>query len=86
MKVHGAIIKEQNVTFAIVVVKRHVIQSQFKAQDAIRSYSPLFRGIPIVLMAQNYRGTPNYYGRRDIVRFLSKVPTHAIPWKEYTIN
>jgi hypothetical protein len=84
MKIQGAIIKGQNVTFAIVVVKRHVIQSNFQANKAIQGFGTLFPSMPIILMAQNSRGTPTYYGRRDIVKFLSRVPMQAIPWKEYT--
>ena len=86
MKVQGAVIREQGVTFAIVIVKRHVIQSTFQANDAVQGFSGLFPGIPIVLMAQDNRGTPTYFGRRDIVRFLSKVPVRAIPWKQYTFT
>lgn len=86
MKVHGAVIREQGVVFAIVVVNRNVIQSAFQANDAMRGFSSLFPGMPIVLMAQNNRSTPTYFGRRDIVGFLSKVPVHAIPWKQYTVS
>jgi len=86
MQVQGAIVKEQGVKFAIVVVKRHVVQNSLQAIKAIRSFDALFLGMPIVLMAQDNRGTPTYYGRRDIVRFLSSVPISAIPWKKYTFN
>ncbi len=86
MKVQGAVIKEQGVTFAIVVVKRRVIQNTFQANKTSQSFGNLFRGMPVILMAQKNRGTPTYYGRRDIVRYLSKVPMHAIPWKEYTFS
>jgi hypothetical protein len=86
MKVQGAVIKEQGITFAIVVVKRRVIQNTFQANKTSQSFGNLFPGMPVILMAQNNRGTPTYYGRRDIVRFLSKVPMHAIPWKEYTFS
>ena len=86
MKVQGAVIKKHGVTFAIVVVKSHVVQNAFQANRAIQGYGALFPRMPIVLMAQDQRGTPTYYGRRDIVRFLSKVPMHAIPWKQYTFS
>ncbi|CAB1064139.1 hypothetical protein D1BOALGB6SA_8930 [Olavius sp. associated proteobacterium Delta 1] len=86
MKVQGAVIKEQGVTFAIVVVKSHVVRNASQANKAIQDYGTLFPRMPIVLMAQNYRGTPTYYGRRDIVRFLSKLPMHAISWKQYTFS
>lgn len=86
MRFHGAIIKEQGVTFAIVVVKKHVIDNRSRANQAIRSFQVAFPGVPIVLMAQNYRGTPTYYGRRDLVRFLRNVPLQAIPWREYRLG
>jgi len=85
MKVQGSVIKEQGITFAIVVVKRQVVQNSNQANKALQSFGTLFPGMPVILMAQNYRGTPTYFGRRDIVRFLSKVPISAIPWKTYTI-
>ncbi len=86
MKIQGAVIKEQGVKFAIVIVKQHVLQNSNQANNTAHNFSIYFPGMPVILMAQNYRGTPTYYGRRDIVRFLGKVPPHAIPWKEYTFN
>jgi len=85
MRVQGAVIREQGQTFAVVIVKPHVVQSQMEAADAIQSFTPVF-GVPVVLMAQDGQGRPTYYGRPDIARFLSKVPLRAIPWREYTIN
>lgn len=86
MTFQGALIKEQGVTFAIVVVTSHVIQQPSEAASTQRAFSSVFPGVPIVLMAQDARGTPTYYGRRDIVRFLSDVPMESIPWKEYSYN
>lgn len=42
------IIKEQGVTFAIVVVKSHVLNSSHSADEARRSFQYLFPGIPAV--------------------------------------
>ncbi len=86
MQFQGAVIKEQGVTFAVVVVKRHVISNKFDAERMIRSFQPLFPGIPIVLMGQDSRGVPAYYGRRDIANFMADVPLDAVPWKEYSVN
>lgn len=86
MKFQGAVIKEQGVTFAVVVVKKSVIDNRIEANKAIKSFQPLFPSIPVVLMAQDLRSRPKYYGRRDIVRFLAHVPIHAIPWREYTAS
>lgn len=86
MQIEGAVIKEQGQTFAVVVVKRHVTDNRHEASSAMRSFSRYFPGMPIVLMSQNSRGMPTYFGRRDIANFLSGVPTSAIPWKRYTFN
>ena len=86
IKVQGAVIKEQGVSFAITVVKRHVLNSQMQSQQTAQSFQPLFPGMPIVLMGQDSRGTPTYWGRRDIVAFLRNVNPGRIPWKEYTFN
>jgi len=86
MKFQGALVKEQGVTFAIVVVKQSVVDNRSTAEKTIQSFRSVFPGSPIVLMAQDRRGVPQYFGRRDIVNFLAKVPMSAIPWKEYTLG
>jgi hypothetical protein len=83
MKFQGALIQEQGVKFAIVVVKRSVIQSPSQRSAAQRGFGSVFPGVPVVLMAQDSRGAPTYWGRPDLARFVSKVPMQAIPWKEY---
>ena len=86
MKFQGAVIREQGVTFAIVIVKKHVLDNSHSAQKAIQSFAPVFPGCPVVLMAQDHQGRASYYGRRDISKFMATVPLSAIPWKEYTLN
>ena len=86
MKFQGAVIKEQGVTFAVVIVKKSVIDFSSEAIKAIQSFQPFFPGIPILLMAQDHHGIPTYYGRKDIAQFMASVPLHAVPWKEYTTN
>ncbi len=85
MMFQGAVIREQGVTFAVVIVKKHIIDSSTEANRIIAAFQPVFPGLPVVLMAQDYQGTPRYYGRQDIARFLANVPLEAIPWKEYTV-
>lgn len=79
MKLQGAVIKEQGVKFAIVIVKQLVIQSQIEFQKAVRAFSNYFPGMPIVLMAQDGRGIPTYRGRKDIVKFLASIHISQIP-------
>lgn len=86
MRVQGAVIREQGQTFAVVVVKPHIVQNRSQAANTISSLMPIFGGIPIVLMAQDSRGRATYYGRPDISRFMASAPLRAIPWREYSIN
>lgn len=86
MQIDGAIIKEQGVTFAIVSVKKHIIQNKMKAKEAQTSFAEYFPGMPIILMAQDSHGMPTYYGRKDIVDFLASIHPSRIPWKRYTFN
>jgi len=58
-------------------------QNREKAQE---SCSSLFPGMPVVLMAQDSRGKPKYWGRKDIVNFLANIHMSQIPWKEYTFR
>jgi hypothetical protein len=81
----GAIIREQGVTFAVVAVKHHVVQNRSEAERAIVAYAPIFKA-PVVLMAQDGRGVPTYFGRKDLSRFLASIPMAAIPWKNYRVN
>ena len=86
MQFEGALVREQGVTFAVVVVKPHVLNANSQADEVAASFRPACPGVPIVLMAQDSRGIPTYRGRRDLVSFLSRVPVQAIPWKRYTLN
>lgn len=85
MTFEGAVIAEQGVTFAVVVVKKQVVDSPSAAAQTIREFQPVFPGLPVVLMAQDGRGIPTYYGRTDIVRFMARVPLNAVPWKKYSV-
>lgn len=85
MKFQGALIKEQGVTFGIVVVRPYVLSTPQEAEKARNLGKKAFGPLPIVLMAQNSRGTPTYQGPKDIVNFLAKIPFYSIPWREYSL-
>jgi hypothetical protein len=50
------------------------------------SFAPAFDHVPIILMEQNSRGVPTYYGRTDIVRFLANIDFRRLPWKRWDLN
>ena len=80
-----ALVKEQGVDFAVVAVKSHVLNNHVERDDMIRWCSLEF-GIPVVLMTQDSRGVPTYYGPPDIVRFLQNIFPEQLPWREFTIR
>jgi hypothetical protein len=87
MTFDGAVIKEQGVTFAVVVVRKPVIDDRSRAASVIVAFeTQVFAGTLVILMAQDARGTPVYYGRDDIARFMASVDPAAIPWKRYTVQ
>lgn len=86
MRFQGAKITEQGVTFGILIVKSHVLNSPSQRDEMLTHGVRLFGGVPTVLMAQDHRGVPSYYGRQDIVNFMANVPMEAVPWKEYTVS
>jgi hypothetical protein len=73
MHFQGAVIKEQCVTFRIIIIKPHVLQSENdKSQMQNFEYSAFGR-IPIILMTHDSWGVPTYYGSKDIVNSLSRI-------------
>lgn len=86
MQFEGAVVKEQGISFAIVVVKPYVLNSSMECDSARQSFRNIFPGVPIILMAQGSRGVPTYQGRTDIVKFLANVDPSRIPWKRYNHN
>jgi hypothetical protein len=82
----GSVIKEQGVTFAVVLVKKHVIDNISEADNLIQALRiQIFQGMPVVLMAEN-SGRIQTYGRNDIAKFLANINPRRIPWKKYWIN
>ena len=86
MKFQGAVIKEQGIRFAVVIVKHRVVQNRCEADKTIRTFQPAFPGLPVLLMGQDSKGVPTYYGRTDISQFMSNVPLSAVRWQRYTLN
>lgn len=86
MRIHGAVIRERGVTFAIIIVKPYVIDMRSRAEETICTFQDVFPNMSIILMSQNHRGIPRYYGRYDIVNMLKSIPVQCIPWKEYYVR
>lgn len=86
MDFQGAVIREKGLSFAVVIVKAHVVASATAARSAIQGFGRFFPSLPVVLMAQDSGGRATYFGRTDIARFMANVPLDAVPWKEFTVS
>lgn len=82
----GAKIREQGVTFGVVVVRPEVLRDPERAASIADQYASTIFGAPVVLMAQDSRGRATYLGRPDLSRFLAALPLSAIPWRQYTVQ
>ncbi len=86
MTIDVALVREQGVTFAVFPVKHHVLESPSDREAAIRSYQALVPALQVVLLGDDGRGGARYFGRTDIVKFLSAVSPSRLPWKRMTVS
>jgi hypothetical protein len=82
-----ALVKEQNVNFAVVNIKRSVMTGPKSTKDElVTTFSREF-GVPAVLLAQDARGQMEFYGRRDLSQWLANnvIDPSQLPWREFTL-
>lgn len=60
-----------------------VITDEVEADRMITAFQNQVHEGAVVLMAQDFQGTPAFYGRADIVRFLERTGVSNIQWIEY---
>lgn len=85
-QIEGAIVNDQGVKYAIVVVKHDVVQHIGENEEAINAYRHIFPGMPIILLGKDWQGKSTYYGPKEIVNFLATVDPNRIPWRRYIIS
>lgn len=80
----GALIREQDIAFAVVEVELAVLQGGQKLiQEERKKYIPIFKDVPIILAARGPDKRARFLGRSDIVKFLSQAGWSRIPWTRY---
>ena len=82
-QLHAALVREQNVTFAVAMMKDHVLNCQSTANQQIRAVSSAL-GCPLVVLMgeRNHKLRGN---RKDFVDFVSRVHPSRFPWRRYTV-
>ena len=86
MEFTAAIYKKDAANCVVVIVKREVVEDDRLASEAIKVFSKFFPLMPVVLMAQNFKGDGIYYGPPDLVKLLDKVKPEDFAWKTYQVN
>ncbi len=79
--IQGALIHEQGITFGIIVVQLWVLRNSVEVVRHQALGKRVLGPIPIVLVAQDALGVPNFLGRHDLVQFLVQTPwpqIHAV--------
>jgi len=84
MQFTAAVVRDRRANFAVVIVRPSVLRSAQEATKAQLAYAPSFRGIPVVLMAQDESGAPTFHGRQDLIGFLRDTNLDYMPWKVYS--
>jgi hypothetical protein len=79
----AAVVREQGVTFAVAIMKDHVLNSPMVADQQIRAVA-LALGCPlVVLMGETNRRLRG--NRQDVVNFVSRLHPSQLPWKKYHV-
>jgi hypothetical protein len=80
----AALVKQRGIAVGVMSVEPRTVRSTSEAVKGQIAFAPVFPGLPIVLMAQDMAGDLTYYGCKDLVAILRKVPLDAIRWREYS--
>jgi hypothetical protein len=86
MQFTGAVVRDRSFNFAVAIVKPTVLRSTHEATKVQLAFAPVFRGMPVVLMAQDEVGTPTFHGRADLVEILRHTNLDQVHWKVYSSN
>jgi hypothetical protein len=86
MVIKGSVIAMRGVTFAIVIMKIRVVESQEQTDDALKLLASVFPGVPTVIMALDDKGVPKYRGPQEIIDLVGSINIALIPWKMYKVT
>lgn len=79
----AALVREQGVTFAVAMVKNHVLNSQSSSDQMVQAVAQALGCPLVVLMGESNRKLRG--NRQDVVKFVSRLHPSQLPWKKWTI-
>lgn len=86
MDINAAVVRDDEATFVVIIVKKEVMDNRFsirQARDIFKKYFPLY---PIVLMAQDERYNEVFDGPAELVESLTEIDVRKLPWNTYTVK
>ncbi len=78
----GALLTVGALELLIVVVPPAVLADSDESRLTVVAYHARF-GTPVVLMAQDTRGAPRYFGPDRITPLVAATPFELIPWRQF---
>lgn len=81
-QVQGTIVRDCGLTFAVMLVKEHVMDSPFERARAA-AWGSLFFRLPAILVSDRQH---RVFGRNDIVSLLEDVDVTQLPWRTYAVE
>ena len=79
----AALVTEQNVTFAVALMKDHVLNNPSLADEQIQAVA-LALGCPLVVL-MGERNNKLRGNRRDVVDFVASIHPSRLPWRKYNL-
>lgn len=85
MNFHGVKLKENGISFGMIVVHESVLLDDQETAQMQGYGKKVFGPISIILMAYDHNGSPIYRGRRDIIKLLPNLNLKSVALTEYTV-
>jgi hypothetical protein len=80
-----AIVKKNGVEIGVFATTMDIINDKMQAHNLIKyCEEKILVGYQVVLMAQDTRGIPHYYGKQDLVSLLEATNFSKIHFRRYT--
>lgn len=86
MQLEAALIDNSKVTFALIPVDYSIVINPTAAKDVQTSFTKYFPGLPIVLMSEDDFEMPTYFGRKDILKYLTDLSPSSITFEVFNFD
>ena len=79
----AALVREQNITFAVAIMKDHVLNNPSTENQQIQAVASALGCQLVVLLGERNRKLRG--NRKDVVDFVASIDPARLPWKKYSV-